>query len=124
MKDPVPLNALIVEDEQDLCILLSNVLIQKNLRPTCVNSIADAKKNISEINPSILFLDNRLADGFGIDFISEIRHQFPAAKIVMMTAQNSTEEIDTALNQGADYFISKPFVSSIIKSTIDLLNLK
>ncbi len=123
MKNTVPLNAMIVEDEEDLCLLLSLVLIQKNLNPSCAYTIAEAKKNIEKINPSVLFLDNRLPDGFGIDFITVVKHDFPATKIVMMTAHNSIQDIQSAMESGADYFISKPFNSAIIKNTIDRLEL-
>lgn len=117
----LPLNAMIVEDEKDLSLLLSTLLIQKNLKPSCVSSIAEAKKAIAIINPLILFLDNRLPDGFGIDYIPEIKREYPLTKVVMITAQNSMLEIQTALKNGADCFISKPFNSEIIKNTIDLL---
>ena len=120
-KDTIPLNAMIVEDEQDLCFLLSLVLIQKNLNPSCVYTIADAKKSIERINPSVLFLDNRLPDGYGIDYISEVKHNHPSTKIVMITAHNSSQDIQCAIKRGADYFISKPFNSEAIRNTIDLL---
>ena len=123
MEKFVPLNAMIVEDEKELCLLLSLVLIQKNLNPSCAYTIAEAKKNIEKINPFVLFLDNRLPDGFGIDFISVVKHDFPSTKIIMMTAHNSLQDIQNAMNSGADYFISKPFNSTIIKNTIDLLKL-
>ncbi|MDQ2718922.1 MAG: response regulator [Bacteroidota bacterium] len=123
MESTVPLNAMIVEDEKELCFLLSLVLIQKNLNPSCAYSIAEAKKNLEKIRPSVLFLDNRLPDGYGIDFISVIKHDFPSTKIVMMTAHNSPNDIQSALQRGADFFISKPFNSAIIKNTIDLLKL-
>lgn len=123
MKDDLPLNAMIVEDEKEICFLLSIVLKQKNLKPTCAYSIAEAKQNINKIKPSVLFLDNRLPDGYGLDFISQVKHDLPYTRIVMMTAHNSSEDMKKAINSGADYFISKPFNSSVIKKTIDLLNL-
>ena len=123
MKDHLPLNAMIVEDEKELCFLLSIVLEQKNLKPSCAYSIAEAKTSISAIRPSVVFLDNRLPDGYGVDYISQVKRDFPYTRIVMMTAHNSPEDIRKAKDRGADYFISKPFNSSILKSTIDLLNL-
>ena|SRR5665647_2442963 len=123
MKTPVPLNAMIIEKEVELCFLLSRVLIQKNLNPLCAYSIAEAKKKMKRINPSIVFLDNHLPDGFGLDFISQVRKDFPFTKIIMMTAQNSSQDILTASRKGADYFISKPFNTLTIKNTIDSLQL-
>lgn len=123
MEKAVPLNAMIVEDEAELCFLLSILLIQKNLNPSCAYTIAEAKQIIKRINPSVLFVDNRLPDGYGIDFISQVKKDFPETKIIMMTAYNSSQDIQSAIRKGADYFISKPFNSAIIKNTIDLLHL-
>jgi len=112
---------MIVEDEQDLCFLLSFVLLQKNLIPCCSTTIAEAKKSIQQIKPAVMFLDNCLPDGSGIDFISEIKDKLPFTKIVMISAHNSYEEMKTAKKEGADYFISTPFTTDIIRNTIDLL---
>jgi two-component system, OmpR family, response regulator len=120
-ENALPLNAMIVEDEQDLCVLLSIVLKQKNLNPACAYSLAEAKRKINHVNPSVLFLDNNLPDGYGIDFISEVKSKSPYTKIVMMTAHNSSTDQNRAIQNGADYFISKPFTSGIIKNTIDQL---
>ena len=117
----IPLNAMIVEDEEELCFLLSRVLIQKNLNPSCAYTIEEAKKSIDQINPSVLFLDNSLPDGLGIDFISVAKRRIPSLKIIMITARDSAEEIKNAIQNGADYFISKPFTSAIINNTIDFL---
>ena len=122
MKEPI--KVMIVEDEQDICILLSLLLKEKNLAPSCSNTIAAAKKDLANIQPSLLFLDNRLPDGSGIDFITDVKHDFPFTKIIVMTAHNSAGDIEVAMSRGADYFISKPFNSAIIRSTIDDLNLE
>jgi len=119
MENTVHLNAMIVEDEKDLCFLLSLILKQKNLNPSCVYTIADAKKSIEKINPFILFLDNRLPDGYGIDYICEVKKNHPSIKIVMITAHNTSQDIQNAMKRGADFFISKPFNSAIIRNTID-----
>ena len=37
----------------------------------------------------------------------------------MITAHDSSAEIDEAFQRGADYFISKPFTTNAIKKTLD-----
>ena len=120
-ENALPLKAMIVEDEQDLCVLLSIVLKQKNFNPACAYSLAEAKRKINHVNPSVLFLDNNLPDGYGIDFIREVKIKSPYTKIVIMTAHNSSTDQNRAIQNGADYFITKPFTSGIIKNTIDQL---
>ncbi len=113
--------AMIIEDEKDLCYLLSLVLKQNDMQSDCVYSISEANQTIRQLMPSIVFLDNHLPDGYGSDFIATVKDINPAAKIIMITAFDSKEDIDIALSRGADYFISKPFNSKRIKATIRLI---
>jgi DNA-binding response OmpR family regulator len=111
---------MIIEDEKDLCYLLAIVLKQNNIPSACAYSIKEAGETIKKIKPSIIFLDIHLPDGIGSDFIQQAKAIYPAAKIIMITAHDSPEEINEAFHRGADYFISKPFNSSTIKTTIEL----
>ena len=116
-----PIEVLIIEDEEDICYLLSGILKKKNLHTSYVTSLFAAKKILSEQNPDILFIDNHLPDGFGIDFISMIKQDHPFTKIIMITAHNTSDDKAKALKQGADYFIGKPFTSETITTTVDIL---
>lgn len=120
-KTPAIIKAMIIEDEKDLCYLLKLVLKQNNLQSSCVYSINEAKENIQKINPSIIFLDNHLPDGYGSDFIATVKKLSPKAKIIMITAYDSPSDIDIALSRGADYFISKPFNAQHVKNAINMV---
>jgi two-component system, OmpR family, response regulator len=117
------LKALIVDDEDDVCYLLSAILRHKNLQATYVSSIGDAKRVLMEDVPSIIFLDNHLPDGFGVNFIEEIKRLYPRVKIVMITAHDTTADKDKAYLEGVDHFIGKPFTREVIYRTLEnLLN--
>ena len=116
-----PVEVLIIEDEEDICYLLTGILKKKNLHISCATSLFAAKRMLSEQNPDILFIDNHLPDGFGIDFISVIKQHHPFAKIIMITAHNTSDDRAKALKQGADFFIGKPFSSETITKTVDIL---
>ena len=118
---PVSAQAMIIEDERDLCYLLKIVLKQNNLQSECAYSITEAKENIQKIKPAIVFLDNHLTDGYGSDFIPIIKKLSPKAKIIMITAYDSPSDIDVAFRRGADYFISKPFNAQKVKNAIDIV---
>ena len=115
------LDVLIVEDELDICYLLSGILRKKNLHTSYVTTLLAAAKELSMINPDILFIDNHLPDGYGVDFISGIKQTHPLIKIVMITAHDSRDDKNKALKQGADYFIGKPFTIETIMDTVDIL---
>jgi len=111
--------ALIVEDEIDICFLLTGILRKKNLQTSFVNSLHDAKNLLKTQQPSILFLDNNLPDGLGVDFIKQIKSSHPLIKIIMITADDTAANKNIALNAGADFFIGKPFSRDVINKTLD-----
>jgi two-component system, OmpR family, response regulator len=116
------LKVLIVDDEIDICFLLSGMLRQRDLRPSYVNTISDAQIALMEEPPSLLFLDNHLPDGHGLDFIRFVKSKYPDTRIIMITAHDSAEDRRKAANEGADYFLSKPFTRNQINSIIDHLS--
>lgn len=113
--------ALIVDDEIDICYLLSGILRQKKLRTTYVNSLADARNILQEEPPAIIFLDNNLPDGKGIDFISIIKKLYPSTKVVMITAFDTYSDRSKAYEEGVDFFIGKPFTRDVIDKTLERL---
>ncbi|MFT3936663.1 MAG: response regulator [Chitinophagaceae bacterium] len=115
------LKALIVDDEADICYLLSGFLRQKQLKPSFVNNIAAAKTALQKDTPSILFLDNHLPDGLGLDFLTYVKNNYPEIKVVMITAHDGLPERKKAQADGVDLFISKPFSREIIEYAIEKL---
>jgi len=115
------LKVLIIDDEIDICYLLSGILKQKKLRTSYVNSLSDAQVALKNDPPSLIFLDNHLPDGFGLDFIQYVKNNYPSTKIIMITAHDSAAERNRAFTEGADIFISKPFTRETINSTVDKL---
>ena len=114
-------NALIIDDETDIWILLSKILRKHNLTTYYVNNLEAATKRLEQEVPAIIFLDNHLPDGFGIDFIQFIKNHYPEAKIVMISGYDLQADRNRALHEGADLFISKPFSNEIINDTIKKL---
>lgn len=116
-----PLKALIVDDEVDICFLLSGILRQKNMKPSFVNNIAAAKQSLKHEAPAIVFLDNHLPDGLGLDFIHFVKDCYPGVKVVMITAHDGLTERKKAQTEGADLFISKPFTRDVIDYAVKKL---
>lgn len=112
---------LIIDDEGDICYLLSKLFKQRNLEYDQVNTLEQAETMLKENLPDIIFLDHNLPDGFGINKIEEIKELYPEVKIVIITAHDSVSTKNKALKKGADFFISKPFTSEQVYECIDLL---
>jgi two-component system OmpR family response regulator len=113
---------LIIEDEGDMCLLLNILLDGKGLEVDHVQSIAAAEEYFLQEKPSLVLLDNRLPDGFGLDFISVIKANNPDTKIIMISGIDVAAK-DVAIENGADTFLEKPFTrAQLFQSVTDLLN--
>ena len=113
------MKALIIDDEIDICYLLGGLLINKNLQPDYANTIAEARLALERNYPKIIFLDNHLPDGKGIDFVQHIKKYYPAATLVMITAYDTPTDRNIAIAKGVDYFIAKPFSREKIYQTLE-----
>ena len=117
----INLKALIIDDETDICYLLSTLLKQRNLETAYVNTLSDAAIALKKDTPELIFLDNHLPDGMGMNFIEYIKQHYPAAKIVMITAHDTPQDRQQAITEGVDGFIAKPFTREVIYKALDRL---
>jgi two-component system OmpR family response regulator len=112
---------LIVDDELDICYLLSSMLKQRSFKTGFVNSLSDAVVALQTDTPTLLFLDNHLPDGFGLDFIPYVKKNYPEMKVIMITAHDGAAERKIAYNGGVDLFVAKPLSRKLIDDAIDKL---
>lgn len=101
--------ALIVDDEKDTCFLLKGILQQQGFATGFVHSLADARPALAADVPDVIFLDNHLKDGLGIDFIPYITEHYPSSKVIVITAFDTEHDKQNAFLKGAHFFMGKPF---------------
>jgi DNA-binding NtrC family response regulator len=119
MKNNNIAEALIIDDDVDTCVLLNRILKEKNIKTTYVNSLAEARRMFETYHPLIIFLDNNLPDGFGLEFIPVVKERFPKVHIIMITAHDIDITRKSAMKSGVVFFIPKPFKSDEIHTAID-----
>ena len=118
--DPI---AMIIDDDEDLTYLLENILKTRNMKVLSVHSLHDAQDRLSHSRPKVVFLDNRFPDGIGVDFIGNIKSTWNDTLIIMMTSDSSAWVRKKAMEEGADYFLEKPFDKTTIDQLLDQVNL-
>jgi two-component system, OmpR family, response regulator len=114
------LNALIIDDEIDICYFLTGILKKKEIPSLYVNSLFEAKAILKTYFPALVFLDNHLPDGLGLDFIAYIKDVSPHTSIVIITANDSVTMNKSCMANTID-FIRKPFTRERIDDAIDLI---
>jgi DNA-binding NtrC family response regulator len=110
---------LIVDDEPDICFLFDKILRKRNLTTGYANNLAEATSCLKADPPSLIFLDNSLPDGQGVDFIPYLKAHYPGTRVVVVTANDSAADIRKAFSQGADDFLGKPLSIEQIYRTLD-----
>ena len=108
---------LVVEDQGEMCLILDLILSDRKFELDYVNNLLDADEYLLKNKPSVIILDNQLPDGFGVDFITYVKKKYPQIKIIMISGFSTAR--DVALNNGADYFLEKPFSLESVNEAID-----
>ena len=111
---------LIIEDEGDMCLLLNILLNGKDMELDHVKDLASAETYLAKEQPSVVILDNKLPDGFGVDFIMHIKKAYPQIKIIMISGFDGAAK-DVAMENGADTYLEKPFTRDQLYQSITKL---
>lgn len=101
---------LVVDDEPDLCEILSINLMTSGYAVDTAYSAEDAlKKDISRFD--LLLLDVMMGELSGFDLLSKLRMNDKTAHIpvLFLTAKDTESDLLHGFSLGADDYISKPF---------------
>lgn len=113
---------LVVDDEVEICLLLTGMMKKLGFKTAFANSFSDGKLKLSETEFSLVFLDLNLPDGLGFHLIDDVEKNNPKAKIIIISAYDGNIERQRAKIEGADYFIAKPFSKKSILHALEELN--
>ena len=100
---------LIVDDEPDICELVSMSIGGAGYITDTVLTSKAAIKKLKENHYDLVFTDIRLPDGDGIDLLSYVQKNFPRLPVCIMTAHGNMDMAVRALRLGAFDFVQKPF---------------
>ncbi|NMM47987.1 response regulator [Marinigracilibium pacificum] len=112
-------SVLVVDDERDICMILSAMLEKKGFDVSVAYSHETAEKIIDEIkNKSIAFIDINLPDGDGYSLATRLKKKSNDAIVYLISARETPEDSDLKQSM-ADGFISKPFSKKEIFEAIN-----
>ena len=99
---------LIVDDEPDICELLSITLQRMDLTPRTANNVAAAQRLLKTEQFDLCLTDMQLPDGDGLELVKWIQQYSPSVPVAVITAHGNMETAVRALKLGAFDFVSKP----------------
>ncbi len=101
-------NALIVDDEELVRILLSEQLGELGYECTVVSSGEEALKTAAHQEFDLMMLDVKMPAMSGLEVLKRFRPDHPAICVVMLTGFVETSVAAEAMELGADDYITKP----------------
>jgi len=100
---------LVVDDDPDTLDLLSELLCGEGYELCLAMSEDLLRSYFKAPEPDVVLLDLRLPDANGLDLIADIKTQWPACEVVVLTNYGSIDLAVEAVKRGAFHFQSKPF---------------
>lgn len=109
---------LIIDDETEICLLLSTMLKSKGYVTSTAHSLSEGESKVISLKPDIVILDINLPDGEGFELIPKIKES-TKARIIMITARDGKREQDLAQRLQVDEFFRKPFSNKTILCAVE-----
>jgi DNA-binding NarL/FixJ family response regulator len=109
MPPDAPIRVLTVDDHPLLSEGIAAIIRSQPdlLLAGAASTGGEAIRIFREVRPDVVLMDLRLPDMSGIDSLIAIRHEFPDARIIMLTTFEGDADIHRALQAGAFGYLLK-----------------
>ena len=113
--------ALVVDDEPDICELLTLTLRRMQVRCHTATRLEEAHRLLAEHSYDFCLTDMRLPDGDGLQLVEHIQQQDEGKlPVAVITAHGNMDTAIAALKLGAFDFVSKPVNLERLRSLVQL----
>jgi DNA-binding NtrC family response regulator len=102
-------SVLVVDDETGILDSLSILLRNEGFAPQIAHGGKAGLERMEEMNPDIVLTDIRMPNVNGVEILAAARQSDPDVPVILMTAQATLQSAMQAVNEGAFYYIQKPF---------------
>ena len=102
-------NVLIIDDEAGILDSLRILLKNEGFVPHVALGGKAGLDQIESLSPDIVLSDVRMPTVSGLQVLSAARQRDPNTPVILMTAQATLQSAMQAVNEGAFYYIQKPF---------------
>ena len=99
---------LVIEDEANIRTFMETVLESNNYQMICAGSCNMGKTMFLSHTPDLVILDLGLPDEDGLMFLEFVRRD-SSVPIIILSARTDEQDKVTALDMGANDYITKPF---------------
>ena len=111
--------ALVIDDEPDICELLTLTLGRMDIRTETAVDVSGAKALLAANEFDLCLTDMRLPDGDGLELVEWMQTHAAGVPVAVITAHGNVETAVQALKLGAFDFISKPLDLNNLRNIVE-----
>ena len=108
---------LVIEDELPMRRFLRAALSTNGFRVIEAATVREAEQAVTGSPPAAILLDLGLPDGDGMELLRSLR-EWSATPVIVLSARDRENDKVTALDAGADDYLTKPFGTSELLARI------
>lgn len=110
---------MVIEDDIGLNQGLCKALKNENCQLISCYNLKTAKEQLSCQSPELIILDLNLPDGNGLSLLRELREKSENPPIILLTANDTDDDVVNGLELGADDYITKPFSLVVLRARVN-----
>lgn len=117
--------ALVVDDSRTVRIIVGQMLREAGME---VLEAADGREALAQLERrpevELLLLDWNMPEMNGLELLREVRSRrdFDGLRVLMVTSESQSDQVNLALRAGADEYLMKPFNKDILVAKLSLLD--
>jgi DNA-binding NtrC family response regulator len=112
---------LIVDNEASIREQVKLVLGGDKYEMAEAGNLADLRRSLAGPAPEVVILDLMLPDGNALDALPELKQEWPASKVIILTGHGTVEVAEAAFKVDPQLFLqSKPFDPGTLRALVEL----
>jgi len=118
----LPEKVLLVDDEKDFVMTLSERLQMRDLQPATAYSGEDALNLIKEETPDVIVLDLKMPGIDGFDVLKQVKTEHPEVEVIILTGHGNEKDKELCMELGAFAYLEKPVDIDVLSDVIKRAN--
>jgi two-component system, NtrC family, response regulator HydG len=109
---------LVVDDDNDMCLLLVRFLTRNGFDASSANSGKAALDAVRKNTPDLILLDFKLDDMTGAELLQKVKQNHPTMPVIVITGYSDVKSAVEVMKSGAFDYVTKPLYPDEILLTI------